>query len=284
MTSTHVREHDLRRLRFAVGSLLKPVRNAEAYTSSEAIELLSIEDRLQAPEATILNEVGEWLADESMLDVGVGGGRTTVHFAPLVREYVGVDFSAPLVEACRRRFPSRADSFRVMDARDLGSIDDASIGFLLFSYNGIDTVGHVDRARVLREFSRVTRPGGYVCISSHNLQGLPALYRLSAEQRSSSYRALRAVVGQLLLRVLNPPLRQMITAPYAELRDGALEFRLRHYYVRPTEQLEQLHRVHLKDVRVFGLDGRELDQSELGSATDPWLYYLARREAVASSG
>jgi len=43
---------------------------------------------LQPPEETILHLMLPSLPTARMLDLGVGGGRTTVHFANRVREYV----------------------------------------------------------------------------------------------------------------------------------------------------------------------------------------------------
>ena len=40
-----------------------------------------------------------------MLDIGVGTGRTTMHFAGLVKEYVGVDYSSALIQACPEKIP-----------------------------------------------------------------------------------------------------------------------------------------------------------------------------------
>ena len=39
-----------------------------------------------------------------LLDIGVGGGRTTQHLAPPAKRYVGVDYSAGMVALCQQRF------------------------------------------------------------------------------------------------------------------------------------------------------------------------------------
>jgi hypothetical protein len=46
---------------------------------------------LRKPEVTVLDELREKLRDMKMLDIGVGAGRTTGHFACLTKEYVGID-------------------------------------------------------------------------------------------------------------------------------------------------------------------------------------------------
>ena len=55
------------------------------------------------------------------------------------------------------------------DARDLSAFADESFDFVLFSYNGLDCVGHADRLQVLAEVHRVVRPGGVFMFSSHNI-------------------------------------------------------------------------------------------------------------------
>ncbi len=64
-----------------------------------------------------------------MLDIGVGGGRTTRHFAPLARTYLGVDYSAAMIARCKREFPSFR--FAVADARRLAFAADESYDLVL---------------------------------------------------------------------------------------------------------------------------------------------------------
>jgi ubiquinone/menaquinone biosynthesis C-methylase UbiE len=39
-----------------------------------------------------------------MLDIGVGRGRTTMHFAQAAEEYWAIDYSEEMIAACRERF------------------------------------------------------------------------------------------------------------------------------------------------------------------------------------
>lgn len=106
-----------------------------------------------------------------MLDVGVGLGRTTPYFAPVVASYVGIDYSLPMVESCIARLGDRFSnvSLDVGDVRDLGRFAAGSFDFVLFSYNGLDSIGHDDRLIALAELRRVTDAAGYIFFSSHNL-------------------------------------------------------------------------------------------------------------------
>src|SRR5437016_793364 len=59
----------------------------------------------------------------AILDVGVGGGRTTPYLASLASHYVGIDYAEEMVQVCRKKFPSL--TFKVLDAGDMSCFADA---------------------------------------------------------------------------------------------------------------------------------------------------------------
>jgi SAM-dependent methyltransferase len=121
---------------------------------SELGALLSVADRVRS---------------KPILDLGVGAGRTLSLLRLLSDDYVGIDYTPRLVELCLERHP--AADVRVGDARDLSSIEPASITLVCFSSNGIDAVDHEDRQVVLDEVHRVLRPGGLFVFSTLNKGG-----------------------------------------------------------------------------------------------------------------
>jgi ubiquinone/menaquinone biosynthesis C-methylase UbiE len=103
----------------------------------------------------------------AVLDLGVGGGRTTPYLSRIASRYVGVDYSEAMVHACRRRFPNL--DFVLADASDLSAFEDASFDAIVFSFNGLDyVVPDEKRLRCLRECRRVLRDEGVLIFSSHN--------------------------------------------------------------------------------------------------------------------
>lgn len=120
-------------------------------------------------EAHAMGMVAEW-AEGAVLDIGVGGGRTTGLLLPRARSYVGVDLAAEMVELASGRFPDT--DLRVGDARDLDGLPDRGFDLVVFSFNGIDNLGREDRARALASMARVLAPGGRVLFSSLNLDGV----------------------------------------------------------------------------------------------------------------
>jgi ubiquinone/menaquinone biosynthesis C-methylase UbiE len=260
---------------------------------------------LLPPERAILEEIGPGLAEARMLDVGVGAGRTTIHFAPLVGEYVGIDLSPDMIDACRTRFAERPwnATFAVCDVRDLLRFASASFDFVLFSFNGIDTVGgRPDRLAAFAEIHRVSRPGARFCFSSSNLRfallrsSVPAaLWSFARRSPAAALRhprgLRRTVADARRWRRLNPALREAaargegLVVEDRPRHEFSAEFyaspkariRTEKYYIDPAKQVEQLVTGGFENVRTFDPDGREIDGKALAAEANWWLYYLCAR-------
>jgi len=107
----------------------------------------------------------------SILDLGVGGGRTTPYLSAIASRYVGVDYSEEMILACRSRFPDL--EFKVADAADLSQFPDSSFDAVIFSFNGLDCLAPYEkREACLRECHRVLKRGGIYIFSTHNPRSL----------------------------------------------------------------------------------------------------------------
>lgn len=112
--------------------------------------------------------------DASILDVGVGAGRTTLHLSAVASRYVGIDYADAMVARCRLKFPDL--TFQTMDATDMSSFATGSFDVVVFSFNGIDTIPDPQgRRQCLTECARVLKTGGVFLCSVHNARYL--LYR-----------------------------------------------------------------------------------------------------------
>jgi len=120
-------------------------------------------------EVAALAVVADLARGRPVLDLGVGGGRTTSLLRLVSSEYVGIDYTPELVELCRQRHPGV--DVRLGDARDLVGIASGSQGLVVFSNNGIDAVDHEGRGQVLDEVHRVLGPDGVFCYSTLNKDG-----------------------------------------------------------------------------------------------------------------
>jgi len=257
------------------------IYNEDVYRLAGVAASYARQSNLYPPEETILRLMLPHLSRVRMLDLGVGGGRTTLHFAKLTREYVGADYSASMIAECQRRFSSYPDhiSFAVCDARSMEMFASGSFDFILFSFNGIDYVAHADRLKVLKEIRRVGKPGGWFCFSSHNLNSCAQLFELR-RMLSLNPRFAKRTAKRLLLRFLfNWRVRTATVrrSPYLVINDGSHARKLRTYYIRPEAQLAQLNK-DFTEVQVFSLaTGSEIrSPTELRNIEDTWLYYLCR--------
>ncbi len=237
---------------------------------------------LMPAEREVMARLGGRLHEFDMLDVGVGAGRTAYTFAPLVRRYVGLDYSPRMIERARDLL---GESERVElvsgDARDL-SVVDGPFDFVLFSFNGIDAVGHEDRLKILSEVHRVLKPDGNFLFSSHSMGALPLTTKT---HRSVRYRGSRAY--ELYARLVDirygwrvRKINRSLDLAAARERGWVVvpgmghNFTVDDYYVDPEFQVEQLREAGFEVTAIYNVAGRTVELPYSGR--DPWLDYLCR--------
>lgn len=252
--------------------------NQAIYERPTIARQYAADGQLTPAEAAILDRYREDCAGGIVLDLGVGGGRTTRSLAPLAASYIGLDYSRRMIEACRARFPQWR--FQVADARDLSCFASDTFDFVLFSYNGLDYVDHAGRMRVLHEISRVLKPGGVLAFSSHNLESLRRrtfardIFRVDGISTPLNAAKALARIGVRLINYVQNAGAQVRTENYAILVDPAHDFVLRTYYITPREQQRQLSATGFPHpAEVFDEHGNHPP-----SDANPYtLYYVARK-------
>lgn len=220
----------------------------------------------------------------SVLDIGVGAGRTTALLETVGTDYTGIDYTEELVAICRADFPDR----RVMhmDARDLSAFADNSFGLAVFSYNGLDAVDYDDRVRILREVNRVLRPDGFFVFSSHNRDG-PGF-----EERPLSWFHWTANPVRLGWRVLNAALSVPGIVNYRRYRhrhrdgDGwairtaaAHNFGIVIVYTTMREQKRLLAANGFRTEAVFSDSAGESLTDASDTSETWWFHFVARKIA-----
>lgn len=233
-------------------------------------------DLLQPAEAACLLKYQPHFAGRDVLDIGVGGGRTTRYLAPLARRYEGVDYSAVMVAYMQRTFPGV--SVRQVDFRDLRVFQDREFDFVFAPDNVIDALTHEDRCHALREASRVLRPGGMLALSSHNVHFKRALGGPRLEWSRNPF-TLLLNIGQCLRRRRNHRrIRRLrtVTPEYALLNDEGHDYALLHYYVARPQMQAQLAGVGLRLLDVFDVHGESIDAAR-DDSDNPTLLYVAEK-------
>lgn len=253
--------------------------NRLVYETQDIVQLYSREIQLQKAEESIFNILKNKLNNMKMLDIGVGGGRTSIHFANCVKEYIGIDYSRNMIKVCEENFPERGKNilFKVADVRDLHLFENDYFDFILFSYNGLDYISYKDRSQALTEIKRVGKLGGYFCFSTHNIQYIN--YMLTVPFCKSPIRLAFYVFRYFHVKSLIKREIRGESVTHAIIRDGGEEFRARTCYVNPEKQIDQLKYLGFRDIRIFSeRNGKELKGfNKLNTIKDDrWLYYLCR--------
>ena len=207
-------------------------KNKAVFDTADAVRFYVRASELQPAERTIFEIHRAQLADAALLDLGVGGGRTTVHLGSNVRRYVGVDYSPKMVAAAERRFPNL--KFVEADARKL-PFTNAEFDAVLFSYNGIDYVDELGREAILREVWRLLPTDGLFIFSTHNL--LRSDFSLGRDEPSMN---IWQKLHRWRLRRMNPGWQHWSQREATIINDGAFRFGIKTYYVRPSAQLKAL--------------------------------------------
>src|SRR5437667_1317446 len=174
-----------------------------------------------------------------------------------------------MIEACKRRFPERADSFRVCDARSMSMLPNDYFDFVLFSFNGIDYVPVADRKTILTEVARVARNGAHFLFSTHNLN-VDIERAFSMSWTINPKDNVKQMCRRVLFHLRNRNWRhKRANATHMIINDGTLG--LFTLYIKPEEQIRQLEELGFTDVKVFTLYGCQLELTDLAHAADPWL-------------
>jgi SAM-dependent methyltransferase len=268
-------------------------RNRHAFgTTAVVTQITSLQGWTDLGEREALASVASQVRGAPMLDVGVGVGRTAPFGQLLTDDYVAVDFSPDMVRACTDAHPGV--DVRVGDARDLSDFADASFGFVMFSFNGLDAVGHDDRPRALREMIRVLRPGGILLYSTLNKDGrsfgeVPwQLHRRDENLRFSPRRAAsfalhvpeKATRTKRALRNYREHRAQIETHDdWAIGPLAAHEFCLAVHFITLGGLRRELNELDVDLVRIFASSGQIIEPSNEHSGADYFHVIVQRRKS-----
>jgi ubiquinone/menaquinone biosynthesis C-methylase UbiE len=226
-------------------------------------------------EETLLDVYRDRVAGKRVLDLGCGGGRTSARLHEMAADYVGLDYSARMIETCRQRYPGF--TFVQGDATALSLFGDASFDFVIFSYNGIDTMSHASRLKVLREVFRVLRPEGSFAFSSHSIdyRNIAVWFdrRISLLSPASLRKHAKNLVSYLQVRR-----HQIRTRDYAILSDPRAGYRQVTYFISRPGQMAQLEAAGFEDVAIISWDGRPV-QADTDDRDSMAFYYICRKPA-----
>lgn len=243
---------------------------------------------LSPAEDATFGHVADEAAGQPVLDIGVGGGRTVQALLGISQDYLGIDYSPDMVQACRRRFPGVR--FEHADARAMPQLADGSIQLAVFSCNGIGMVSHDDRLRILREVHRVLRPGGLFVFSTHNRNSPEYRRGFRFPSMQWSLNPLRLLVratrfGRDTIRRLRNRRRfrpmEVHAEDYAMVNDVCHDYGTMLYYVTLEQQRRQLVEAGFApDAEAWDLDGRPV----LDDTAHDSIALVARKPPAGDAG
>ncbi|XZF12580.1 class I SAM-dependent methyltransferase [Chitinophagaceae bacterium MMS25-I14] len=251
-----------------------------SYNKPDVVQQYTSLKNLFPPEAVLFQLLDDKLADMDILDIGIGGGRTTRHLIHKAKSYTGVDFAASMITYCRQAFPAHqfpGSTFLEMDARRL-QFNDASFDFVLFSFNGIDSVNEDGRLQILKEVNRVLRKGGIFIFSFHNIQSVERMFKLQLPKNPFNWPA--ELKRYKSLQRNNPPVSSLLEKDFAPIKDGVNhDYDLEVMYIKPAYQWKKLQEIGFHDISFYDFRGKPVNEvpEALGSATDYWIHIMCRR-------
>jgi SAM-dependent methyltransferase len=246
--------------------------NRRAYATESVVRWYRNLDVTYRVEEVILQRLHPFIKDKKLLDIGIGGGRTTRYLLDVSKDYTGVDYTPQLVQVAQAKYPQA--SIVCADARDLHLFDE-DFDFVLFSLNGLDYIDHHDRLKAIREIYRVLKPGGFYMFSTHNrdyqwFKKLPWQEKASftlGHLKSCLY-TLAHWPRHLLMRK-----HEVSSTDYEIVNDSAHGFSLLTYYIRIDDQIKQLQAEGFEQIEAYDMDGARVQSDTVF----PWIYYLARK-------
>ena len=248
--------------------------NLRTMRSAAVVAHYARPDELLPHERVSLDHVASEVRGGSILDIGVGGGRTVKALLEVSPDYLGIDYSQEMVTACKARYPRVR--FEHADARHLSTVRDESISLAVFSCNGISMVGHDDRLAIMREVHRVLKPGGVFLFTTYNRNSPEASagFRFPELQLSVNpvrslvrvSRALKDTVISLYQRSQHVK-HEIHTSRYAVLNDMCHNYGVMLYYITLAQQRRQLEQAGFSaDAPAFDCRGRSItDDTTLDS-------------------
>ena len=142
--------------------------------ASVALYSLGNPQLLERATTEIVSQLKAWGAvtkDTALLDIGCGIGRLLVALAPEIRSATGIDVSAEMVKAARRRCAPYSNVTVIKgDGLGLGSLGNEAfdVAIAVDSFPYLRQSGYALAERFFAESARVLKPGGQLVILNYS--------------------------------------------------------------------------------------------------------------------
>lgn len=252
--------------------------NKSFYENKTVADWYATKEFVMAEEQAFLKDFSDDLKGASLLDIGIGAGRTTRFLLPLVGHYIGVDYSPEMVKEAKAHFPQA--QLEVRDARDLSAYSNAQFDVVLFSFNGIDCLSHEGRLLTISEIHRVLKPGGLFAFSSHNRDRLEVkaygFQNLTFSKHPIRMLQNLALYWQGIRNWLNSRKLQSANPQYAMRSDSSNIYVAPLYYISKQASTQQLEQQGFHVEAIYNRQGQRTKTDSLDSASS-WIFFASRK-------
>jgi ubiquinone/menaquinone biosynthesis C-methylase UbiE len=238
----------------------------------------------------------------AVLDLGVGGGRTTPYLSSVASRYLGIDYAPEMIRVCRRKYPDL--EFVEAEASDFRFLEPASFDVVVFAFNGLDYVIPDDkRSLCFKECRRVLKAGGVLLFSSHNPRSIfmrPAWDQERIRMMARRFAKAASAINKLAVLVLSvvAATRAFVRAAWGSLKRMLSRIPTRAFwrgegYVRdpahgglithcwtPERVIAELEKQRFQCLKVLGDDYPRISHNYV---TD-WYYYVFSKSDCAAYG
>lgn len=249
--------------------------NQQLY-STPGVHRAYLSEVLEPSETASLLRYQPHFAGKSVLDIGVGAGRTTRYLAPLAARYEAIDYSPDMISYMRQAMPEI--SSQLGDFRDMNMFGNGTFDFVFATNNVLDNFSHEDRFKALREAHRILRPGGMLVLSSHNLRYTKAYSDPEMEWSAHPIRLARNMLTFFTSYRNNLRVRglRQTHSDYALLNDCGHQYAIIHYYAAPEIVVSQLRSTGFEISNIFDKQGQLVTEGfDTGGSSS--LTYAAER-------
>lgn len=249
--------------------------NKKTYSREDVLKFYEGASDLLRTEQVLFEKLLPTIKDKKILDIGVGGGRTTAHLLEISGDYTGVDYVAEFVDKTAEKYPTA--KFLCADATNLEQLEDETFDFILFSYNGLDSISNDARRRLMCEANRVLKADGVFMFSSHN-RDYRFFNKLPWQQKFQFNKGFLIFFLHCLYHLpkhFKMKKHEVYTDEYAIINDGDHRFSLLLYYISISNQKKQLAEAGFESVEAYDMDGKLVESD----AESHWIHYLARKNA-----
>jgi ubiquinone/menaquinone biosynthesis C-methylase UbiE len=242
--------------------------NIDTYNSSSVINWYDNLGDLTCVEKHILERNQSLIKNAKLLDIGIGGGRTTNYLYSRCLSYTGIDYSQGFVNLTKNKFP--ALDIRCLDARNLSVFSDNSFDFINFSFNGIDYVNLIDRETIISEIYRVLKPNGIFFFSTHNMNHESFNTRAWQNPHTNFFINLKTFLKLAPFEFIHQlqKRKELYTSDFAIINDSAHNYKLLTFYTTPSFLLKQLSNIKFNKIQFFSKSGMQSKEDQL----DDWIF------------